>query len=78
MKFLELQNVGLIAFTGLAAVGFAGAALTRVRLAMHSHRSGNRTELIRSSAVALVMSLFTALAAYTTIARIVVSLGANR
>jgi hypothetical protein len=77
MKFLEPQNVGLIAFTGLAAVGFAGAALTRAKLARQSHRSGDRMKLIRSSAVALVMSLFTALAAYATIARIAVSLGAN-
>jgi len=77
MKFLDPQNVGLIVVTGLAAIGFAGAALTRAMLAMQSHRSGNRTESIRSSAIALVMSLFTALAAYATIARIAVSLGAN-
>ena len=74
VKPLDLRSLGFIAFTGLAAVGFAGAVTNRVKLALASHRSGNRLELVRSIIVALIMALFVALAIYATLSRVLVTL----
>jgi hypothetical protein len=70
---LDLQSLGFIAFTVVAALGFAGAVTNRAKLALASYRSGNRLELIRSIIAALIMALFVALAAYAAISRVLVT-----
>lgn len=64
-----MKAVLLVALCALAAAGFASIAVSRFRLAAGSHRLGNRLELIRSTVLGLVMSLFAAGASYGALMR---------
>jgi hypothetical protein len=68
---VSMTNLGYLVFTALALVGFASGAASRVRLALESHRSGDRLEMVRSTILAMLMSLFAVGAAYGTVIRIV-------
>lgn len=63
-------DLGYLAVTTLASVGFASIAAGRVRLAFESHRDGNRMELVRSTIMAVIMSLFAAAAGYGAVVRL--------
>ena len=70
----RLGDIGLIIFSALAAMGFAGIVIGRVRLAVTSYRLGNRFELVRSTILAFIMSLFVLAATYVTVLRLISAL----
>jgi hypothetical protein len=70
--------LGWIAVSGPAAVGFAGIAMSRLRLAAEGRRAGNRLELVRSTVLALVMTLFAGAAAYGMVVRLVAMIAGRR
>ncbi len=71
MTTLRPGDIGLILFSALAAVGFAGIVIGRVRLALVSYRLGNRLELVRSMTLAFIMSMFVLAAIYATVLRLI-------
>jgi hypothetical protein len=62
-------SILIAVFSALASAGFASIATSRFRLAAESYRLGNRLELIRSSLLGVVMSVFAIGAAYGTLLR---------
>lgn len=74
-----MKAILVVMLTALAAAGFASVAASRFRLAADSYRLGNRLELVRSSILGLVMSLFAAGAGYGALMRgLGVAAGFNR
>lgn len=68
---ISMTNLSCLAITALGSVGFASIAASRVRLALESQRSGDRLEMVRSTILAVVMSLFAVCAGYGGVVGIV-------